>query len=126
VDNISVTLEHVDLLNGLDGLHIELLQRSLELLVVGTSALVDLLDLPAGSTLASVSPVSLASLTSISLVVYFSLSFADYCGGSRVRDNIRCGAVETEERLAYPIRTLLAIVYPDKIATTKDSMQQGS
>ena len=55
VNDVSVALEHVDLLNSLDGLYVELLQRSLELLVIGTGALVDLLDLPAGSALASVS-----------------------------------------------------------------------
>jgi hypothetical protein len=54
VDDVSVALEHVDLLNGLDGLDVELLQRGLELLVVGTSGPVDLLDLPAGSTLAAI------------------------------------------------------------------------
>jgi hypothetical protein len=59
VDDIAVTLEHVDLLDGLDGLDVELLEGSLKLLVVGAGALVDLLDLPARSTLASVSPVSL-------------------------------------------------------------------
>ena len=53
VDDVAVALEHVDLLNCLDGLDVELLQRSLQLLVVGARALVDLLDLPARSTLAS-------------------------------------------------------------------------
>jgi hypothetical protein len=53
VDDVSVALEHVDLLNRLDGLDIELLERSLKLLVVGARVLVDLLDLPARSTLAS-------------------------------------------------------------------------
>ena len=56
MDDVSVALEHVDLLNGLDGLDVELLQRGLELLVVGTSGPVDLLDLPAGCALASVAP----------------------------------------------------------------------
>jgi hypothetical protein len=54
MDDVSVTLEHVDLLNGLDGLHIELLEGALELLVVGAGAFVDLLDFPAGSALAAV------------------------------------------------------------------------
>lgn len=54
VDDVAVALEHVDLLDGLDGLDVELLQGGLELLVVTAGALVDLLDLPARSTLASI------------------------------------------------------------------------
>ena len=54
VDNVAILLEHVDLLDGLNGLDIHLLEGGLELLVVGAGALVDLLDLAAGSTLASV------------------------------------------------------------------------
>lgn len=53
VDDISVLLEHVDLLDGLDGLDVHLLKGGLELLVIGTGGLVDLLDLAAGRTLAS-------------------------------------------------------------------------
>jgi hypothetical protein len=55
MDDVSVTLEHVDLLNGLNRLNIELLEGSLKLLVVGAGALVHLLDFPAGSALATVS-----------------------------------------------------------------------
>ena len=65
VDDVAVALEHVDLLDSLDGLDVQLLKRSLELLVVGTSGPVDLLDLPAGSTLAAIYRVSLESLISI-------------------------------------------------------------
>ena len=54
MDDVAVLLEHVDLLDGLDGLDVHLLQGGLKLLVVGTSGLVDLLDLAAGSALASV------------------------------------------------------------------------
>jgi hypothetical protein len=54
VNNIAVTFEHVDLLNCLNRLHIELLQRSLELLVIGARALVNLLDLPPRCAFASV------------------------------------------------------------------------
>lgn len=64
MNDVAVALEHVDLLNGLDRLDIELLQRGLELLVVGTSAPVDLLDLPAGSALAAIDPISLVYLIS--------------------------------------------------------------
>jgi hypothetical protein len=55
VDDVSVALEHVDFLNGLDGLDIELLKGSLQLFVVGSRALVHLLDLPAGCAFASIS-----------------------------------------------------------------------
>lgn len=54
MDHVAILLEHVDLLDGLNGLHVHLLQSSLQLLVVGARGLVDLLDLAAGSTLASV------------------------------------------------------------------------
>ena len=54
MDDVAVLLEHVDLLDGLDGLDVHLLEGGLELLVVGTGVLVHLLDLAAGSTLASV------------------------------------------------------------------------
>lgn len=54
MDDIAIALEHVDLLNCLDWLHIELLQRGLELLVIGARALVDLLDLPPWCAFASV------------------------------------------------------------------------
>jgi len=37
VDDVAVGLKHVHLLNGLDGLNIELVQRSLELLAVSGS-----------------------------------------------------------------------------------------
>lgn len=54
VDDVAVRLEHVDLLNGRDGLDVHLLEGSLELLVVTTTGSVDLLDLSSGSTLATV------------------------------------------------------------------------
>jgi hypothetical protein len=84
VDDVSVALEHVDLLNGLDGLYVKLLQRGLELLVVGTGALVDLLDLPAGSALASAHPISLMPPVSNIAIVCPPLSFTGRCGGSRL------------------------------------------
>lgn len=43
VNHISVFLKHVDLLNRLNGLHVELLQGSLQLLVVGARRLVHFL-----------------------------------------------------------------------------------
>jgi len=59
VDDVSVLLEHVDFLDGLDGLDVHLLEGGLELLVVGARGLVDLLDLAAGSTLSSVQFISM-------------------------------------------------------------------
>ena len=44
VNHISVILEHVDLLNSLDWLYIELLQRGLKLLVIGSRSFVNLPD----------------------------------------------------------------------------------
>jgi hypothetical protein len=54
VDDVAVRLEHVDLLNGRDGLDVHLLEGGLELLVVTTAGSVDLLDLSSGSTLSAV------------------------------------------------------------------------
>lgn len=53
MDHVAILLEHVDLLNGLDGLDIELLKGGLELLVIGARRLVDLLCLAARGTLSS-------------------------------------------------------------------------
>jgi hypothetical protein len=55
VDNVAVALEHVDLLDSLDRLDVELLQGGLKLLVIGTGALMNLLDFSAGGTLAAMS-----------------------------------------------------------------------
>lgn len=55
VDDVAILLEHVDLLNSLDWLSIQLLQRALELLVVRCRSLVDTLGLAARCTLATVS-----------------------------------------------------------------------
>lgn len=53
MNDVSIRLEHVDLLNGLNWLHVHLLEHSLELLVIGTRALVDLLDLSSRGSLAA-------------------------------------------------------------------------
>lgn len=58
MDDVAVGLEHVDLLNGLDGLHVHLLEGGLQFLIVGARVLVNLLDLPAGSTLAAMESLS--------------------------------------------------------------------
>lgn len=54
VNHVAVGLEHVDLFNRLDGLHIHLLERRLQLLVVRAAALVHLLDLSPRCSLATV------------------------------------------------------------------------
>jgi hypothetical protein len=54
VDDVAVLLEHVDLLDALDGLDVQLLESGLELLVIGAGVADDLLDLAAGCTLATV------------------------------------------------------------------------
>lgn len=56
MDNVAVGLEHVNLLDSLDGLGAQLLQGSLELLVVGAGAGGRTLDLAAGGTLSTVRP----------------------------------------------------------------------
>jgi hypothetical protein len=54
VDDVSVALEHVDLLDGLDGLDVELLEGSLKLLVVTSGPGGRTLDLSPGSSLAAI------------------------------------------------------------------------
>lgn len=56
VDDVAIRLEHVDLLDSLDGLYVHLLEGRLELLVVGSAAFVDLLDLSPWRSLAPASP----------------------------------------------------------------------
>ncbi len=53
MDDVAIALEHVNLLNGLDGLDIELLQRLLELLVVTRGSDGALLLGSSGSSLAT-------------------------------------------------------------------------
>lgn len=55
VDDVAVALEHVHLLDGLDGLNIDLLEGGLELLVIASRAGRRSLDLSAGGTLATIS-----------------------------------------------------------------------
>lgn len=62
MDDVAVLLEHVDLLNSLDGLDVHLLKGGLELLVVGTGVAVDLLDDAAGGTLTTVRKTLLVGL----------------------------------------------------------------
>ena len=54
MDDVSVFLEHVDLLDRLDGLDVKFFERGLQLLVVGAGRLVDFLSLAAWCAFASV------------------------------------------------------------------------
>ena len=64
MNDISVALEHVDFLNGLDRLYIELFECRLQFLVVGSGTFVHLLDFPAGCAFAS-TPALLAHIPHI-------------------------------------------------------------
>lgn len=76
MNDIAVTLEHVDLLNLLNGLNVQFLEVRLQLLVVGSSSLVDLLDLASRSSLASIVKVCV-SLFALSFSGYPSLIFVE-------------------------------------------------
>lgn len=54
MDDVAVALEHVDLLDGLDGLDIQLLEGLLELLVITSGAGRRALDLSPRGTLATI------------------------------------------------------------------------
>lgn len=56
MNDVAVRLEHVDLLNGLDGLSVQLLEGLLKLPVVGAGAGGRTLDLSSGSALSTISP----------------------------------------------------------------------
>lgn len=51
MDHVAILLEHVHFLNRLDRLHVHLLQRGLQLLVIRAAALVHLLHFPARRSL---------------------------------------------------------------------------
>lgn len=54
MDDITILFEHVDLLDGLDGLDVEFLERGLQFFVVGAGGLVDFLLLPSRGAFAAV------------------------------------------------------------------------
>lgn len=58
MDDIAISLEHVDFFNSLDGLDIELLERCLQLLIIHSRALVDLLDLSSRCALSTIARLS--------------------------------------------------------------------
>ena len=75
MNDVSISLEHVDLLDGLDWLDVELLEGSLKLLVIGTGVSVDLLHLPSWGTLSSIIRpiVSISSSLSSQIQVFVEL-----------------------------------------------------
>lgn len=86
VNDVSVALEHVDLFNGLDWLHVHLLQRRLELLVIRARALVGLLDLPSWSAFAAIISCEQVFITIMAL---YSEGRTAECVGKK--QNIPCG-----------------------------------
>jgi hypothetical protein len=60
VDDVSVSLEHVDLLNSLDRLDIKLLERRLQLFIIHSRALVYLLDLSSRCALSTICRLSVS------------------------------------------------------------------
>ena len=71
MDDIAVLLEHVHLLNRLDGLHVEFLQRCLQLLVIGARGLVNFLLFPPWCAFApEISQVSSPNLLCENILCY--------------------------------------------------------
>lgn len=54
MNHIPILLEHVDFLNGLNRLHIELLKRRLQLLVIRARSLMDFFHLSPGGAFATI------------------------------------------------------------------------
>lgn len=75
MDNSAVGFEHVNFLNAVDRLDIELLKGALELLVVRSGGLCDLLDLPPGGALSADTDGRLK------LCQLFGVHFDDLVGG---------------------------------------------
>lgn len=69
MDHIAVFFEHVDLLNCLNRLDIELLQRGLELLVVCAGRFVDFLHFSPGCAFASVEEKCISEIVSTKTTV---------------------------------------------------------
>jgi hypothetical protein len=85
VDDVSISLEHVDLLNSLDGLNIELLECCLQLLVIHSRALVDLLDLSSRCALSTVPHLS----AYLGIVPVFHILAASWDGEIYIRRSCR-------------------------------------
>lgn len=88
VDDITIRFEHVDFLDRLDGLHIHLFQCRLQLLVVCSRALMNLLHLPPWCTLAAAFTLSVLVhlLRSAGYIVSNDATIA----GLKVHHNLPC------------------------------------
>ena len=62
MDDVAVALEHVHLLDGLDGLHVHFLKCGLQFLVICTRALVHFLRLASRGAFASTPVISLVQV----------------------------------------------------------------
>lgn len=110
--HVAVLLEHVDLLDGLDGLHIELLERGLQLLVVRAGGLVHLLCLSSGCAFTTVDFIlvsfeSFVIFRSVSSQCYFSLRWIRDSGGGRAYP-VRSSLVKNAFRSFSPGLSLIA------------------
>ena len=112
VNDIAIILEHVDLLNCLDRLHIHLLQRGLQLLIVRAGALVRLFGhLAARSAFASASGVRGTSRISLLLAKIdhaHVLPFVDGLG--QVFVDLPCGTSVSAYCIPYPQGLFLSIL----------------
>lgn len=93
VDDVAVALEHVHLLDSLDGLNIDLLKGGLELLVIASGAGRRSLDLSAGSTLATISFQKKSPLSEIKSPLVFLSAFACFLSSfaGNLRGKVLCG-----------------------------------
>lgn len=92
VNDVSIGLEHVDLLNGLDRLDVQLLKCGLELLVVDTEVLWLGLDLSSWGTLSATFTILSASIPRITVSISsFSIHFANFVlRESQFEDGVIC------------------------------------
>lgn len=54
MNHVAIIFEHIDFLNGLDGLDVEFLERALQFLIICTGCFVDFADHASRSTFSSV------------------------------------------------------------------------
>lgn len=82
MDDVPVRLEHVDLLNRLDWLNVELLEGCLQLLVVHACALMHLLDLSSRCALPTIQCQQFQTLcTPLYLITESLIAFFDSANG---------------------------------------------
>lgn len=93
MDDVAVRLEHVDLLDGLDRLGVELLQVGLELLVIVVGASRRTLDRSSGSSLSTAQRKTSVDLAfeSFRMARRVLGKFPDEKGGMFCNGDIPCG-----------------------------------